>query len=240
AGAGPPEHTVELADLSDPTDGVGLAAAVAARRRLELDSVALVQGAETLSLDRAVVDEDVRPAIGGDEAEALLRVEPLDRALGHGTSMLQYCGNAVVLLTAPTLPQIAAAVRDRAARSGRIAVVVSSPRTVDEHRAVVAALLDPMPAEDVPVVHARGRVLADVGAGGALPSFDDSALDGYAVRAADWTDAPVELPVEADIPAGRTDVPPLRPGTAHRIMTGALVPPGADAVVPVEQTDGGL
>ncbi|HLU56768.1 MAG TPA: gephyrin-like molybdotransferase Glp [Pseudonocardia sp.] len=118
---------------------------------------------------------------------------------------------------------------------------MSSPRTVDEHRAVVAALLDPMPAEDVPVVHARGRVLAaDVVAGVALPSFDNSAMDGYAVRAADCTDAPVELPVEADIPAGRTDVPPLRPGTAHRIMTGALVPPGADAVVPVEQTDGGL
>jgi molybdopterin molybdotransferase len=69
-------------------------------------------------------------------------------------------------------------------------------------------------------------------------------MDGYAVRAADLaaaTDAaPVELPVAADIPAGRTDVPALQPGTAHRIMTGAVVPPGADAVVPVEQTDGGL
>jgi molybdopterin molybdotransferase len=118
------------------------------------------------------------------------------------------------------------------------------PRTVDEHRAVVAALLDPMPAEDVPVGQARGRVLAaDIVAGVALPSFDNSAMDGYAVRAADVagaTEAPVELPVAADIPAGRTDVPPLRPGTAHRIMTGAAVPVGADAVVPVEQTDGGL
>ncbi|MHA6621744.1 molybdopterin molybdotransferase MoeA [Pseudonocardia sp. DLS-67] len=122
-----------------------------------------------------------------------------------------------------------------------MAPVTSSPRNVDEHRAVVAALLGPMPAEDVPVMQARGRVLAaDVIAGVALPSFDNSAMDGYAVRAADVADAPVELPVEADIPAGRTDVPPLLPGSAHRIMTGAAVPAGADAVVPVERTDGGL
>jgi molybdopterin molybdotransferase len=123
--------------------------------------------------------------------------------------------------------------------------VVSPPRTVDEHRAFVAALLAPMPAEDVPVGQARGRVLAaDVVAAVALPSFDNSAMDGYAVRAADLAGAtaaaPVELPVAADIPAGRTDVPALEPGTAHRIMTGAAVPPGADAIVPVEQTDAGL
>ncbi len=119
--------------------------------------------------------------------------------------------------------------------------MASTPRTVDEHRAVVAALLAPMTAEDVPVGKALGRVLAaDVVAAVALPSFDNSAMDGYAVRAADVAGAPVELPVEADIPAGRTDVPPLRPGTAHRIMTGAPVPTGADAVVPVEQTDRGL
>jgi molybdopterin molybdotransferase len=123
--------------------------------------------------------------------------------------------------------------------------VASSPRTVDEHRAVVAALLAPMPAEDVPIWQARGRVLAaDVVAAVPLPSFDNSAMDGYAVRAADLAGAtpgaPVELPVAADIPAGRTDVPDLRPGTAHRIMTGAAVPAGADAIVPVEQSDGGL
>ena len=47
------------------------------------------------------------------------------------------------------------------------------------------------------------------------------------------------LPVAADIPAGRTDVPALEPGTAHRIMTGAPLPAGADAIVQVEHTDGG-
>ncbi|HVL83102.1 MAG TPA: gephyrin-like molybdotransferase Glp [Pseudonocardia sp.] len=117
-------------------------------------------------------------------------------------------------------------------------------RTVDEHRAAVAALLAGTPVEEVALGDARGRVLAaDVVATIALPPFDNSAMDGYAVRAADVTGAtettPVELPVAADIPAGRTDVPPLAPGVAHRIMTGAPMPAGADAVVAVEQTDGG-
>jgi molybdopterin molybdotransferase len=116
--------------------------------------------------------------------------------------------------------------------------------TVEEHRAVVASLLAPMPAEEVALYVARGRVLAaDVVAGAALPSFDNSAMDGYAVRAAELTravaGAPVTLPVAFDIPAGRTDVPPLPPGAVARIMTGAPVPEGADAIVPVEQTDGG-
>ena len=123
--------------------------------------------------------------------------------------------------------------------------MASSPRTVDEHRAVVAALLPPMPAQDVPIAAALGRVLAtDVVAAVSLPSFDNSAMDGYAVRVADLAgagpDTPVVLPVAADVPAGRTDGPPLVPGTAHRIMTGALLPAGADAVLPVEQTDGGV
>jgi molybdopterin molybdotransferase len=101
-----------------------------------------------------------------------------------------------------------------------------------------------MPPEHVPLGRARGRVLAaDLVAAVSLPSFDNSAMDGYAVLAADLdgaTDAgPVALPVAADVPAGRTDGPPLAPGTAHRIMTGASLPAGADAVVPVEQTDAG-
>lgn len=112
--------------------------------------------------------------------------------------------------------------------------------TVEEHRAVVASLLGPMPAEEVALYDARGRVLAaDVVATTALPSFDNSAMDGYAVRAAEVADAPVTLPVAFDIPAGRVDVPPLPVGATARIMTGAPMPEGADAIVPVEQTDGG-
>nr|WP_268794449.1 gephyrin-like molybdotransferase Glp [Pseudonocardia thermophila] len=117
-------------------------------------------------------------------------------------------------------------------------------RTVEEHAKIVAELLPPMEPESVPIGAARGRVLArDLVAAVSLPSFDNSSMDGYAVRAADLAgaseDNPVELPVSADIPAGRTDVPPLAPGTAARIMTGAPVPEGADAIVPVEQTDAG-
>jgi molybdopterin molybdotransferase len=121
---------------------------------------------------------------------------------------------------------------------------VSSPRSVSEHRDVVAGLLRPTPVEERALADALGLVLAeDVRAGVALPPFDNSAMDGYAVRAADVAEAsaqhPVRLPVAEDIPAGRTDSPPLRAGTAHRIMTGAPIPPGADAVVQVEHTDAG-
>jgi molybdopterin molybdotransferase len=124
------------------------------------------------------------------------------------------------------------------------APAASATRSVEEHRAVVAELLGPLPAEELPIGRARGRVLAEaLVAGVALPPFDNSAMDGYAVRARDVAGAtdggPVTLPVAADIPAGRTDVPPLEPGTAHRIMTGAPLPAGADAIVQVEHTDGG-
>ena len=101
------------------------------------------------------------------------------------------------------------------------------------------------PAIAVALAEAQGLVLADdVLARLALPVFDNSAMDGYAVRAEDVAAAtpehPVVLPVAEDIPAGRTDELTLRPNTAHRIMTGAPVPAGATAVVPVEDTDGGL
>ena len=124
------------------------------------------------------------------------------------------------------------------------APVARRTRSVAEHRAAVADLLAPMPAEPVSLREARGRVLAEpLLAAVALPPFDNSAMDGYAVRAADVAgateDDAVVLPVADDIPAGRTDVPVLAPGTAHRIMTGAPLPAGADAVVQVEHTDAG-
>jgi molybdopterin molybdotransferase len=121
-----------------------------------------------------------------------------------------------------------------------VAHTSTGPRSVDEHRDAVAALVGPLPVITRPVAECLGLVLAeDVLAPVALPPFDNSAMDGYAVRAADVAAAPVSLPVEADIPAGRTDVPVLRPGSAHRIMTGAPLPAGADAVVQVELTDAG-
>ena len=116
-------------------------------------------------------------------------------------------------------------------------------RSVEEHQRVVAALIVARPATAVGLRDAEGLVLAgDVISEMSLPVFDNSAMDGYAVRADEVASAtaeyPVKLPVAEDIPAGRTDIPVLAAGTAHRIMTGAPVPVGATAVVPVEATDG--
>ncbi len=115
-------------------------------------------------------------------------------------------------------------------------------RPVEEHRRVVAELITARPPAATELADAEGLVLAhDVTAPVSLPVFDNSAMDGYALRADEVAAAssqqPIELPVAEDIPAGRTDIPTLRPGTAHRIMTGAPMPVGATAVVPVESTD---
>ncbi|RSM67080.1 molybdopterin molybdenumtransferase [Amycolatopsis sp. WAC 01376] len=113
--------------------------------------------------------------------------------------------------------------------------------SVDAHRETVTGLLGNAPVIRLPLASAAGPGIAeDVRAGVSLPPFDNSAMDGYAVRAADVTEVPVTLPVAEDIPAGRVDITKLEPGTAHRIMTGAPLPPGADAVVMVEHTDGGV
>jgi len=116
-------------------------------------------------------------------------------------------------------------------------------RTVEEHQSVVAGLIKARAPQGLPLNDILGLVLAaDVVAPLSLPGFDNSAMDGYAVIADDVAaateDTPVRLPVAEDIPAGRTDPLTLNPGTAHRIMTGAPLPSGATAVVPVEATDG--
>jgi molybdopterin molybdotransferase len=116
-------------------------------------------------------------------------------------------------------------------------------RSVEDHRRVVAGLITRRPPVTLPLADTLGLVLADdVVAPLSLPGFDNAAMDGYAVVADDVATAtpeqPVLLPVVEDIPAGRTDPLSLKPGTAHRIMTGAPVPAGATAVVPVEATDG--
>ncbi|MEV8096026.1 gephyrin-like molybdotransferase Glp [Kitasatospora sp. NPDC085879] len=110
--------------------------------------------------------------------------------------------------------------------------------TVDEHLADVLAGAAPLPPVEVDLLDALGRRLAaDVTAAVDLPPFDNSSMDGYALRAADT--APVALAVVGDIAAGAAELPEVGPGQAARIMTGAPVPPGADAVAPVEWTDGG-
>ncbi|AQA25317.1 molybdenum cofactor synthesis domain protein [Rhodococcus sp. MTM3W5.2] len=114
-------------------------------------------------------------------------------------------------------------------------------RSVEEHSAEVQRLLAPLLAptvEDVAVTEALGRVLgADVRSPLDLPLFRNSQMDGFAVAAASLTGVPVTLPVTGTIAAGPAEPAPLAPGSAVRIMTGAVIPAGADAVVPVEDTD---
>ncbi len=114
--------------------------------------------------------------------------------------------------------------------------------SVEEARArVLGAIRRPLPAEVLPVGEALGRVLAEpVVAATDLPPWDNSAMDGYAVAAADVAgaseDMPLRLPVVGEVAAGAVAEIALRPGTVVRIATGAPLPPGADAVVPVEDT----
>jgi molybdopterin molybdotransferase len=108
----------------------------------------------------------------------------------------------------------------------------------------VVADIRPLAAERVALLDALGRVLAQpVVAPLTLPLWDNSAMDGYAVRGADIApaspDRPVVLPVRETVAAGQFPSGPLEPGVAVRIMTGAPVPAGADTVVRVEDTDGG-
>jgi len=92
--------------------------------------------------------------------------------------------------------------------------------------------------ETVAVEAAAGRVLAeDITARFAVPPFDNSAMDGFAVRAEDVAGAPVVLPVVGESAASGGSIPEVRPRSAVRVMTGGRLPPGADAVVPVESTD---
>jgi len=115
---------------------------------------------------------------------------------------------------------------------------------VEEHLAEILATVTPLAPTELSLGDVHGLVLAeDVSTAGPLPSFDNSGMDGYAVRVADVVAAtgenPVTLPVTAEIAAGDTGAYALQPGTAIKIMTGAMLPHGAEAVVPVEWTDGG-
>jgi molybdopterin molybdotransferase len=114
-------------------------------------------------------------------------------------------------------------------------------RTVEETQEAIRRRVRRLPVEQVPLLEAPGRVLAaSVTADIDVPPFDNTAVDGYAVRAADTAGAGPETPVAlrtlADVPAGVTGQEAVTAGTAARIMTGAPVPPGADAIVMVEDT----
>jgi molybdopterin molybdotransferase len=123
-------------------------------------------------------------------------------------------------------------------------VVADALTSVEEHLAEILGTVRPLAPTELSLGDVHGLVLAeDVAAASPLPPFDNSAMDGYAVRvedvAAASADNPVTLPVVAEVAAGDTGAYALAPGTSIRIMTGAMLPHGTEAVVPVEWTDGG-
>jgi molybdopterin molybdotransferase len=114
--------------------------------------------------------------------------------------------------------------------------------TYAEARGRVLRAAKPLPPVAMPVARCAGRPLReDVVAPHDLPRFDNSAMDGFAVRADDLARAtatrPVVLHVTEIVPAGHTASLPLEPGKAIRLMTGAMIPPGADTIVPFEDCE---
>ena len=117
--------------------------------------------------------------------------------------------------------------------------------SVEDHLRRCLDAVGPLAPVELDLLEAQDLVLADdVVSPLDLPGFDNSAMDGYAVVADDVAaaseDAPVRLPVDGDVPAGVTSQRSLAAGRTVRIMTGAPMPEGAEAVVPVEQSDGGV
>src|SRR5271154_4387011 len=110
--------------------------------------------------------------------------------------------------------------------------------SVEEALTRLLALIDTLPREQVSLADGLGRVLAeDVAARRTQPPFAVSAMDGYAVRAADLDRVPVELRIVAEVPAGAGFGGHVGPGEAARIFTGAPMPAGTDTVVIQEDTE---
>ena len=244
------QHSVEFAEVVDRHD-VG----VIDRR-----------GVASL-VDEPLAKLRIRPEVLADDLQRHLAAEPHIRGAVHHThtALAEHTVDAIVAEFGPD--EVPRRVASHTGRIIRAALTphrwasadppmpwrVAQPRlvrrmgyviSVNEHRAVITELLGNRPPQATPVTDCAGLVLAeDVVSRVALPPFDNSAMDGYALRTTDVADVdsehPVVLPVDADIPAGRTDIPSLLPGTAHRIMTGAPIPPGADTIVKVEDTDAG-
>lgn len=118
-------------------------------------------------------------------------------------------------------------------------------KSVDQHLADILSGIEVIAPLDLQLLDAHGCILAEaVTADHDLPMFDNSSMDGYAVRVDDVASAsesePVRLPVIGDIAAGSPPTYTVQSGMSVRIMTGAAVPPGAEAVIPLEWTDGGI
>ena len=141
------------------------------------------------------------------------------------------------VLEGPVAGETSAEARPAARAQG-----VADLRTVDQHLRAILSTLEPAATASVPLTEALGLVVArDVRSRVSLPAFDNSSMDGYAVqaRSLDGADAtPVSLRIVGEVAAGVNPTFSVGPGEAARIMTGAPIPAGADAVIAVEDTDG--
>ncbi|MBP1753506.1 MAG: molybdenum cofactor biosynthesis protein MoeA [Geobacteraceae bacterium] len=109
--------------------------------------------------------------------------------------------------------------------------------TYEEARSCILDAINPLGVEKVEILESLGRVLAeDIFAPWDMPLWNNTAMDGYAVRAEDCS-KPVSLKISGFLPAGENMATSIEPGTAIKILTGAPIPPGADAVVPFEETE---
>jgi molybdopterin molybdotransferase len=109
--------------------------------------------------------------------------------------------------------------------------------TFEEARSCILEMTSPLGIENVEILESVGRVLAeDIYAPWDMPLWDNTAMDGYAVRTADCPE-PVTLKIAGFLPAGAHTTAEVEAGTAVKILTGAPIPPGADAVVPFEETE---
>ncbi len=144
----------------------------------------------------------------------------------------------------PGLRSDGGATREGGASKGAPEASGKALTSVEDHLAEILGTIVPLAPTELSLGDVLGLVLAeDVAAASALPSFDNSAMDGYAVHVEDVAAAteenPVTLPVVAEVAAGDTGAYALSPGTSIKITTGAMLPRGTEAIVPVEWTDGG-
>ena len=108
---------------------------------------------------------------------------------------------------------------------------------LEEARQYVLSVAQPLEPVMIPVAEALGAVLAEqIVSDEAIPPFANTAMDGFAVRSIDVAEAPCQLDIVGTVAAGPAPDVTVGPGQAARIMTGAVIPPGADAVVMVELT----